>query len=194
MKTRCQWCGEDPLMIEYHDTEWGVPIYDDRMLFAKLILDGAQAGLSWLTILRKRENYWRAFENFDPEVIASYDETKIASLMNDPGIVRNQSKIRSAVKNAQAFLRLREEPGSFSKYLWDFVGNKPVVNTWTAMSQLPAVSQKSELMSKGLKERGFSFVGPTICYAFMQAVGMVNDHTVDCFRYAELRGEVDSIS
>lgn len=186
MKNRCEWCGQDPLYIDYHDKEWGVPVYDDRELFAKLILDGAQAGLSWITILRKRENYWRAFDQFDPIVIAAYDESKIAALMKDPGIVRNQSKIRAVVKNAQGYLRIQEELGSFSQYLWDFVGGRPLTNAWTSMSQLPATSPESQAMSKGLKKWGFSFVGPTICYAFMQAVGMVNDHTVDCFRYAEL--------
>jgi len=186
MKTRCQWCGEDPLSVAYHDNEWGVPVYDDQGLFAKLILDGAQAGLSWMTILRKRENYWRVFDHFDPGLIAGYDEVKIASLMQDPGIVRNQSKIRAAVKNAQRYLRIQAEIGSFSQFLWSFVGGKPIINAWTSMSQLPTTSPESEAMSRGLKKWGFSFVGPTICYAFMQAVGMVNDHTVDCFRYVEL--------
>jgi DNA-3-methyladenine glycosylase I len=183
MIARCQWCGDDPLYIQYHDEEWGLPIYDDRLLFAKLILDGAQAGLSWITILRKREHYWQAFDNFDPEVIARYDDAKFQALMNNPGIVRNRLKIRSTIQNAQGYLKIQDELGSFSRYLWDFVGGKPLVNAWETMAQIPSVSPESEAMSKGLKKWGFNFVGPTICYAFMQAVGMVNDHTVDCFRY-----------
>jgi DNA-3-methyladenine glycosylase I len=183
---RCEWCGDDPLYVKYHDEEWGVPVNDDRLLFAKLILDGAQAGLSWITILRKRENYWRAFDNFDPELIARYDDAKFEALMNNPGIVRNRQKINAVIKNAQGYLKIQDELGSFSHYLWGFVGGKPIVNPWTTMTQLPATSPESEAMSKGLKKWGFSFVGPTICYAFMQAVGMVNDHTVDCFRYQAL--------
>jgi len=186
MIVRCQWCGDDPLYIQYHDEEWGLPIYDDRLLFAKLILDGAQAGLSWITILRKRENYWQAFDNFNPEVIARYDDAKFAALMDNSGIVRNRLKIRSAIKNAQGYLKIQDKLGSFSHYLWDFVGGKPVINAWKTMAQIPTFSAESEAMSKGLKKWGFSFVGPTICYAFMQAVGMVNDHTVDCFRYETL--------
>lgn len=174
-------------MIEYHDEEWGLPIYDDRLLFAKLILDGAQAGLSWSTILRKRANYWQAFDNFDPEVIARYDEKKFAELMDNPGIVRNRLKINATIKNAQAYLELRDELGSFSDYLWGFVGGAPIVNKWTSIDQLPAQTPESQAMSKALKKRGFGFVGPTICYAFMQAVGMVNDHLVDCFRYHEVQ-------
>lgn len=189
MKTRCQWCGDDPLYIDYHDKEWGVPVFDDQDLFAKLVLDGAQAGLSWITILRKRHNYYQAFNNFDPQIIAAYDEAKIFNLMQDPGIIRNRLKIRAAVKNAQGFLKIREELGSFSHYLWSFVGGSPIINAWTSMSQLPTTSPESEEMSKGLKKWDFHFVGPTICYAFMQAVGMVNDHTVDCFRYAELTSQ-----
>ena len=186
MMNRCEWVGENPLYIKYHDEEWGKPVTDDRLLFAKLILDGAQAGLSWITILRKRENYWKAFDNFNPEKIALYDDTKFDELMNDPGIVRNRQKIRAAIKNAQSFLEIKSELGSFSTYLWDFVNGEPVVNAWTLISQIPTQSPESVAMSKGLKEWGFSFVGPTICYAFMQAVGMVNDHLVDCFRYQEL--------
>lgn len=177
-------------MIQYHDSEWGVPIYDDRLLFAKLILDGAQAGLSWSTILRKRENYWQAFDKFDPYVIARYDEAKIQTLMQNPGIVRNRLKIQAAIKNARGFLDIQEERGSFSKYLWEFMGGAPIVNSWTTMTQLPATSPESIAMSKDLKSRGFNFVGPTICYAFMQAVGMVNDHTIYCFRYTEV--QIDS--
>jgi len=188
VKQRCEWCGNDPLYIHYHDEEWGTPIYDDKLLFAKLILDGAQAGLSWITILRKRQNYWQAFDDFDPAVIAGYDSAKIQNLMSNPGIVRNRQKINSVIKNAQGFLNITEELGSFGQYLWGFVGGTPITNAWTSMSQLPAISPESQAMSKDLKKRGFSFVGPTICYAFMQAVGMVNDHTVDCFRYSELIG------
>ena len=184
---RCSWCGDDPLYVQYHDEEWGVPVYDDRQLFAKLILDGAQAGLSWITILRKRENYYAAFDQFDPVKIAAYDDEKFAALMNNPGIVRNRQKIRAAIKNAQAYLVLKEEGISFSDYLWAFVDGKPLQNSWRSLEELPAKTAESEAMSKALKKRGFSFVGPTICYAFMQAVGMVNDHVVDCFRYAECR-------
>jgi DNA-3-methyladenine glycosylase I len=188
MTQRCQWCGDDPVYIKYHDEEWGVPEYDDRQLFAKLILDGAQAGLSWITILRKSQHYWQAFDNFNPELIARYDDAKIAALMNNPGIVRNRQKIKAAIVNAQAYLKVQEELGSFNQYLWSFVGGKPIVNAWTDIFQLPVTSTESEAMSKGLKGWGFSFVGPTICYAFMQAVGMVVDHTVDCFRYPQLTG------
>ena len=184
---RCSWCGTtDELYINYHDEEWGVPIYNDQLLFAKLVLDGAQAGLSWITILRKRENYWAAFDQFDPEKIARYDEAKIADLLQNPGIVRNKLKVRSAVKNAQGYLDIMEKEGSFSQFLWQFVDGQPVQNSWQSMSAVPAETAVSQSMSKALKKRGFSFVGPTIVYAFMQAVGMVNDHVVDCFRYAEL--------
>jgi DNA-3-methyladenine glycosylase I len=186
-KIRCPWCGEDPLYIEYHDEEWGVPVYDDQQLFAKLILDGAQAGLSWITILRKRDNYYAAFDQFDPVRIAAYDEAKYTELMNNPGIVRNRQKIRAAIKNAQAYLAIQEELGSFSDYLWSFVGGQPIQNEWKTLADFPAKTPESAAMSKALKKRGFSFVGPTICYAFMQAVGMVNDHVVDCFRYAQVR-------
>ena len=183
---RCPWPGEDPLYIVYHDEEWGLPVYDDQALFAKLLLDGAQAGLSWITILRKRQNYYTAFDSFDPEKMARYDDAKIAELLANPGIVRNRQKVNAFVRNAQAYLRLRSEMSSFSGYLWGFVGGTPIVNTWKTMAELPATSPESEAMSKALKQCGFSFVGPTICYAFMQAVGMVNDHIVDCFRYKEL--------
>ncbi|WP_420640861.1 DNA-3-methyladenine glycosylase I [Candidatus Leptofilum sp.] len=187
-KVRCAWCGTtDPLYIRYHDEEWGVPIYDDRLLFAKLILDGAQAGLSWITILRKRENYWAAFDQFDPEKIARYDDAKIAELLQNPGIVRNRLKVQSAVKNARGYLEIMEKESSFSRFLWDFVDGCPIQNSWRSMAEVPAETAESQAMSKELKKRGFSFVGPTIVYAFMQAVGMVNDHVVDCFRYAELR-------
>lgn len=186
--TRCAWAGEDPLYVSYHDEEWGVPVYNDQALFAKLLLDGAQAGLSWITILRKRESYYAAFDDFDPEKMAHYDETKIAALLDNPGIIRNRQKVNAFVRNAQVYLTLQDELGSFSDYLWGFVGGSPIVNTWQTMPELPATSPESEAMSKALKKRGFSFVGPTICYAFMQAVGMVNDHTTNCFRYAELIG------
>ena len=184
---RCPWCGTDPLYVQYHDEEWGVPVYDDQVLFAKLILDGAQAGLSWITILRKRENYYRAFDNFDPVRMAAYDEAKIAALLADPGIVRNRLKIRAAVQNAQAYLRIQAEEGGFSDFLWQFVGGRPIQNNCRTLADFPAKTAESEAMSKALRRRGFNFVGPTICYAFMQAVGMVNDHTVDCFRYEEVQ-------
>lgn len=185
MTTRCDWPGNDPLYIVYHDEEWGVPIYDDQLLFAKLILDGAQAGLSWITILRKREHYWQAFDQFDPAKIARYDDTKIAELLNNPGIVRNRLKVEAAVKNARGYLSIMAEEGPFSEFLWQFVGGKPIQNEWQTMAEIPAQTAESLAMSKALKRRGFNFVGPTICYAFMQAVGMVNDHVVDCFRHPE---------
>ncbi|MBT3323093.1 MAG: DNA-3-methyladenine glycosylase I [Anaerolineae bacterium] len=183
---RCSWVGDDPLYIRYHDEEWGVPIYDDQLLLAKLILDGAQAGLSWITILRKREGYWQAFDNFDPEKMARYDEKKITELMNNAGIIRNRQKINSAIKNAQAYLCLREDLGSFSDYLWGFVGGSRIINTIERDADFLATSPESHAMAKDLKKRGFSFVGPTICYAFMQAVGIVNDHMLSCFRYDEV--------
>jgi DNA-3-methyladenine glycosylase I len=186
-KIRCAWPGTEPIYVTYHDEEWGVPVYDDQLLFAKLILDGAQAGLSWITILRKRENYWQAFDNFDPEKIARYDEAKLAQLMQNSGIVRNRLKIEAAVKNAKGYLKIMEEVGSFSDFLWQFVDGKPIQNAWQTLSELPTETAVSRAMSKALKKYGFNFVGPTICYAFMQAVGMVNDHTVDCFRYHELK-------
>ena len=184
-KNRCGWPGTDPLYVQYHDEEWGVPIYDDQLLYAKLILDGAQAGLSWITILRKRENYWAAFDQFDPHIIARYDDDKIAELMANPGIVRNRLKINAAIKNARGYLDILENEGSFSDYLWQFVGGAPIQNNFQTMDQIPAETAESQAMSKALKKRGFSFVGPTICYAFMQAVGMVNDHVITCFRHAE---------
>lgn len=189
MTIRCQWAGDDSLMQKYHDEEWGVPKRDDRRLFEDLVLDGAQAGLSWSTILRKRENYRQAFDNFDPEKVAAYDEAKIEELLANPGIIRNRLKINSATKNAKAFLKVQEEFGSFDAYIWGFVDGKPIQNSWQTMSELPAKTELSDIISKDLKNRGFSFVGPTIVYAFMQAVGIVNDHTVDCFRYHEV-GEI----
>jgi DNA-3-methyladenine glycosylase I len=183
---RCAWPGTDPLYVAYHDEEWGVPVHDDRKWYEFMILDGAQAGLSWLTILRKRENYRRAFDNFDPAIVAGYDEARIADLLADPGIVRNRLKVRSAVSNAQAFLRVQEEFGRFNNYIWPFVGGQPIINKWTRMSELPAETEEARILSKDLKKRGFTFVGPTIVYAMMQAAGMVNDHVVSCFRYREL--------
>ena len=187
MKTRCGWAGADPLYVAYHDEEWGVPVHDDQTLFEFLILEGAQAGLSWSTILNKRENYRRAFDNFDPKQVAAYDEAKVAELLSDPGIVRNRLKVRSAVGNARAFLAVQEEFGRFDVYVWQFVGGQPKQNGWQTLAEVPAQTAESEAMSKDLRRRGFNFVGPTICYAFMQAVGMVNDHTVDCFRHQALR-------
>ena len=186
-KNRCHWCGEDPLYVQYHDEEWGVPIKDDQLLFAKLILDGAQAGLSWITILRKRENYWSAFDQFDPHKIARYDDEKIGELLQNPGIVRNRLKVQSAVKNARGYLTIMAEHGSFSVYLWSFVDGRPIQNSWGSLADVPAETAESRAMSKGLKSYGFSFVGPTICYAFMQAVGLVNDHVTGCFRFDEIR-------
>ncbi len=186
MLNRCAWAGNDPLSIEYHDKEWGVPVHDDRMLFEFLILEGAQAGLSWMTILRKRPNYRRAFEHFDPVRVAAYGPDKVAELLANPGIVRNRRKIEAAIHNAQAFLEVQAEYGSFDTYIWGFVGGEPVKNARQALSEIPAATPEAEAMSKDLRKRGFKFVGPTICYAFMQAVGMVNDHTVDCFRYHQV--------
>lgn len=183
---RCEWAGDDPLYVAYHDTEWGVPLHDDRKLFEFLILEGAQAGLSWITILRKREGYRRAFDGFDPGEVARYDERKIEALLSDAGIVRNRLKVRSAVGNAKAFLDVQAEFGSFDAYLWGFVDGRPVQNAWRSLADIPAETPTSHTMSADMKARGFRFVGPTICYALMQAVGMVNDHTVDCPRHAEV--------
>ncbi len=185
-KKRCWWCGEDQLYQQYHDLEWGVPVYDDRLLFEFLCLEGAQAGLSWITILRKRENYRRVFDNFDASKIARYQDKKIAALLQDPGIVRNRLKVNGFVKNARAFLELLEQGKTLNKYLWEFVDGQPLQNTWRSIDQVPATTEISDKMAKDLKKRGFTFVGSTICYAFMQAAGLVNDHTVDCFRHAEL--------
>jgi len=182
---RCPWASHAP-SIRYHDEEWGVPTHDDIRLFEFLILEGAQAGLNWDTILKKRDNYRAAFDGFDPKKIARYDRRKIQSLMNDAGIIRNRLKIASAVQNAEAFLEAQDEFGSFDAYVWQFAGGSPIVNTWRLAKQVPARTPESDAMSKDLKKRGFSFVGTTICYAFMQAVGMVNDHLTGCFRYAQL--------
>jgi len=183
MKTRCQWAGNDPLYQEYHDKEWGIPVHDDRKLFEMLILEGAQAGLSWITILRKRENYRIAFDNFDAKKIAKYDSKKVKQLLQNEGIIRNRLKINAAIINAKLFLEVQKESGSFDKYIWKFVNDKPIINRWKNLKEIPAKTKESDAMSKDLKKRGFKFVGSTICYAFMQAVGMVNDHTIDCFRY-----------
>ncbi len=184
-RTRCSWATNE-LSIRYHDEEWGKPIHDDRTLFEFLILEGAQAGLSWDTILKKRENYRAAFDNFDPQKIARYDRRKIQSLMHNPGIIRNRLKIASATKNAKAFLKVQDEFGSFDAYIWRFTAGSPIVNARRSMKQVPSRTPESDAMSKDLKKRGFSFVGTTICYAFMQAVGMVNDHLITCFRYDPL--------
>lgn len=183
---RCAWSGADPLMIRYHDEEWGVPVHDDRTLFEFLILEGAQAGLSWSTILKKREAYRKAFAKFDAARIARFDEKKTAALLTEPGIVRNRLKIASTIQNARAFLAVCDEFGSFDAYIWQFVDARPIVNERQSFKEVPAKTEVSDAMSKDLKRRGFNFVGSTICYAFMQAVGMVNDHTVDCFRHKEV--------
>ena len=184
---RCVWAGNEPLYQAYHDQEWGVPVHDDRLLFEFLVLEGAQAGLSWLTILRKREGYRRAFASFHPQTVAAFGPDDVARLLADPGIVRNRLKVASAVTNAQAFLRVQEEFGSFDAYVWGFVAGETIQNEWRLMSEIPVKTTEAERMSADLKKRGFRFVGPTICYAHMQATGMVNDHTADCFRYRELR-------
>ena len=181
--TRCAWAASAPLFFPYHDDEWGVPVHDDRQLFEMLLLEGAQAGLTWLTILKKREGYRRAFAGFNPKAIARFGASDVRRLLADAGIVRNRLKVEGAVKNARAFLGVQEECGSFDAYIWTFVDGRPKQNAWRMLKQLPAYTGESDAMSKDLKKRGFTFVGSTICYAFMQAVGMVNDHTTDCFRY-----------
>ncbi|MFW9829373.1 MAG: DNA-3-methyladenine glycosylase I [Candidatus Thorarchaeota archaeon] len=190
MVNRCGWVGNDEQMISYHDDEWGTPIHDDRLLFEFLILEGAQAGLSWSTILRKRENFRKAFDNFDYKKIAKYSEDKIEELMNDEGVIRNRRKIEATIANAKSILKVQKEFGSFDKYIWKFVNYKSIENNFKELSELPSKTEESELMSKDLKKQGFKFVGPTICYAFMQAVGMVNDHVVDCFRYHEIQNKI----
>ena len=184
--TRCPWAGADPLYRRYHDDEWGVPLHDDRRLFEMLILEGAQAGLSWITVLRKRDAYRQAFDNFVPEVVARYDRRRQSGLLQNEAIIRNRLKIESAVSNARAFLQVQAAHGSFDAYIWKFVDGRPRQNRWNTMAAVPAETAESRAMSKDLKRRGFRFVGPTICYAFMQATGMVNDHLVGCFRYAAL--------
>jgi DNA-3-methyladenine glycosylase I len=189
MKKRCPWVSfENPLMLEYHDKEWGVPVHDDRKIFEFLVLEGAQAGLSWSTILNKRENYRRAFAGFNPKKVAAFDGRTVRKLLADPGIVRNRRKVESAISNARAFLDVQNEFGSFDSYIWSFVDGKPIQNKWKSLSQIPVTSPEATRMSSDLVKRGFRFVGPTICYSHMQAAGMVNDHLVDCFRYSEIGG------
>lgn len=184
MKSRCFWAKTE-VEIAYHDTEWGVPLHDEHALFEFLILEGAQAGLSWLTILKKRPHYRIVFDQFDPQKVASYDETKVTQLLGDPSIIRNRLKITAAVNNARHFLTVQQEFGSFDRYLWRFVDDRPIINHWRSRNEVPARTDLSDALSKDLAQRGFKFVGSTICYAMMQAVGMVNDHTVDCFRHAD---------
>ena len=185
--TRCAWSESDALLIEYHDKQWGLPLHDDQQLFEMLILEGAQAGLSWITVLKKRQAYREAFDHFDPEKVARYDEAKIAELLNNAGIIRNKLKVNSAVRNAKAFLKVQEEFGSFDAYIWQFTDGQAIINRWKSMSEIPAETSESQAMSKDLKLRGFNFIGPTICYAHMQATGMVNDHVIDCFRYKQVQ-------
>jgi DNA-3-methyladenine glycosylase I len=182
----CTWAGTDPLYVAYHDDEWGVPVHDDRKLFEMITLEGAQAGLSWITILRKRENYRAAFDNFDPAIVAGYGEEKIAELLADAGIVRNRLKIRGTIQNARAYLEIQREFGSFDRYIWGFVDGTPITNAWTGLGDIPARTELSDAISKDFKKRGFTFVGSTIVYAHMQATGMVNDHIVSCFRYSQV--------
>ena len=187
MKCRCEWSGNNLLYSAYHDEEWGVPAHDDRHLFEMLLLEGAQAGLSWLTILKKRENYRKAFHSFDPEKVAAYSERDVQRLLSDSGIVRNRLKIEAAIKNARGIRKIQEEYGTLAVFLWRYVDGTPRQNNWKSMAELPTRTPQSDAMSKDLKRRGFNFVGPTICYSFMQAIGMVNDHVVDCFRHAEVK-------
>jgi len=186
MLTRCVWAGSSDLYVAYHDKEWGIPEFDDHKLFEMLILEGAQAGLSWITVLKKRENYRNLLDGFDVQKIISYDDIKVQELLNNEGIIRNRLKIASVITNARAFIEIQSEFGSFNKYIWSFVHGKPKINECKSLGDLPANTPESDVMSKDLKKRGFKFVGTTICYAFMQAVGMVNDHTMDCFRYREI--------
>ncbi len=187
MTKRCDWCGTDPLYVDYHDSEWGVPLYDDATLFEFLMLEGAQAGLAWITVLRKREGYRALFDGFDAEKVARYTDKKLDKLLQDPRIIRNRLKVYSARQNARAFLKVREELGSFSDYMWNFVDGSPIQNRWSSMKELPASTPLSDTISKDLKKRGFNFVGSTIVYAHMQATGMVNDHLVSCFRHEEVK-------
>lgn len=186
MKKRCGWAGTDPIYVKYHDTEWGIPLHDNRKLFEFLLLDGFQAGLSWITILKKRSNYRKAFDHFEPEKIAAYSLYKVKELLSNKGIIRNKLKIEAAIQNAKSFLVVQKEFGSFDNYIWQFTGNQTIKNAWKTLAQIPAQTKESVAMSIDLKKRGFKFVGPTICYAFMQAAGMVNDHIVDCFRYNQV--------
>ena len=183
LKTRCDWCGNDPLYMKYHDEEWGVPVHEDRKHFEFLVLESAQAGLSWITILRKRENYRKAYDNFDFIKVAQYDEVKVSELIQDKGIVRNKFKIAASINNAKMFLKIQEEFGSFDNYIWAFVGNKPLINQWDNISKVPATSELSDKVSKDLKKHGFKFLGSTITYAHLQATGIINDHITNCFRY-----------
>ena len=192
MKCRCEWCGNNPLYIAYHDNEWGTPLHDDCRLFEFLVLEGAQAGLSWLTILKKRDNYRRAFNGFDPLPIAKYSTADVQRLLANPGIVRNRLKIESAIKNARGVLQSIDEFGSFDAFIWHYVDYQPQQNAWRSVAEVPARTELSDRISRDMKKRGFNFVGSTICYAFMQAVGMVNDHLVDCFRYHEVQKKVPS--
>jgi len=185
---RCSWVGSDSLYLEYHDREWGVPVHDDRLLYEFLVLEGAQAGLSWLTVLRRRDSYRRAFAGFDPAVVAGFGSERVEAMLRDPGLIRNRRKLESAVENARAFVRVQEEFGSFDVYVWRFTDGRVIQNSWRRLEEVPASTAESHTLSKDLKQRGFTFVGPTICYAHMQATGMVNDHVVDCFRHPELGG------
>jgi DNA-3-methyladenine glycosylase I len=190
-ETRCAWAGDDPLYHRYHDNEWGVPIHNDKKLFEFLVLEGMQAGLSWITVLKKRQAFREAFDGFDFNAVAEYKQGKINSLLKNPCIIRNRMKVNSAVTNARAFLKVRNEFGKFNSYIWSFVDDKPIQNSWESIKELPAKTQISEEISRDLKKRGFSFVGPTIVYAYMQAIGMVNDHTKDCFRYRKIKALLD---
>ena len=187
MTKHCDWCGTEEIYVDYHDKDWGVPVHDDRLHFEMIILDGAQAGLSWITILKRRESYRKAFDNFDVLKVSRYSSKKIEKLLTNTGIIRNRLKVNSAVQNARSFLKIQKEFGSFDKYIWQFVNHKTIQNKWKKMSKLPAKTAQSDAMSKDLKKRGFSFVGSTICYAYMQAAGLVNDHTLGCFRYKEVK-------
>ena len=187
MKKRCEWCGDEPIYVDYHDKDWGVPVHDDRLHFEMIILDGAQAGLSWITILKRRESYREAFDNFEPEKVARYSDKKIERLLKNPGIIRNRLKVKSAVENAKGFLKIQEGFGSFDDYIWQFTRHQTIHNKWRSLKEIPVKTPESDAMSKDLKKRGFSFVGSTICYAYMQAAGMVNDHVTSCFRYNELK-------
>ncbi|UCE07150.1 MAG: DNA-3-methyladenine glycosylase I [bacterium] len=187
---RCPWPGNDELYLKYHDEEWGVPVHDDQKHFEFLVLEGAQAGLSWSTILKRRENYRKAYDNFDPVKVANYDQSKIEQLLNNAGIIRNRKKIESSINNAKRFLEVQQEFGSFDNYIWSFVDHKPVVNSWKTLAEIPATTELSDQISKDLKKRGFSFVGSTIIYAHIQAIGLVNDHLVSCFRYRQLIGQL----
>ena len=184
---RCEWCGTDPIYVKYHDTEWGVPQFNERKLFEMLILEGAQAGLSWITVLKKRAHYKKVFDNFNPNKIVHYNKRKVTSLLNDPGIIRNRLKVESTISNARAWLELKEQKIRPADFLWQFVEGEPIQNSWQSIKQVPAQTKASDAMSKALKKQGFKFVGSTICYAFMQAVGMVNDHTMNCYRHSQLK-------